>query len=280
MKFAGVVTLYHPQEDVVSNILSYLEELDVLYVLDNSEIPVDEVIKKIKDLSKVRYVAFGENKGISYALNYALEKCAGYSFLLTMDQDSRFPAGGMKQYREKISNKMNSADIAAYTIQYTTPKGIEPTALEELCVKSAITSGMVLNVEITRALGGFPEELFIDAVDFEFCYRVQQANYKIWLFPGIVLLHSIGEPELRRFWWGKEVIVGNHMPIRRYYITRNNIYLMKKNREALGTFIGECIKAPIKVLSFEKDKIKKLRAILWGLYDGLVGNMGKCRRNF
>lgn len=94
MKFAGVVTLYHPQEDVVPNILSYLYELDVLYVLDNSETPVTEVVNRIKNLPNVRYIAFGENRGISYALNYALKRCTDYPFLLTMDQDSRFPEGG------------------------------------------------------------------------------------------------------------------------------------------------------------------------------------------
>ena len=37
MKFAGVVTLYHPViEDIINNIQSYLDELDILYVLDKS----------------------------------------------------------------------------------------------------------------------------------------------------------------------------------------------------------------------------------------------------
>ena len=279
MKFAGVVTLYHPQEDVVSNILSYLDELDILYVLDNSETPVTEVVNRIKNLPNIRYIAFGENRGISYALNYALKRCTDYPFLLTMDQDSRFPEGAMRQYKDKISRK-NAPDIAAYTLQYTTPRGVEPKAAEDLSVKSTITSGMVLKVDIARALDGFAEELFIDAVDVEFCYRACQKHYKIWLFPGIVLFHTIGAPELRSFLWGKEVIVSNHMPIRRYYITRNNSYLMREHREALGTFIGECIKSPIKVMLFEKDKLNKLRAILLGFYDGLSGNMGKCKRKF
>lgn len=36
MKLAGVVTLYHPDDEVLGNIESYLSALEVLYVMDNT----------------------------------------------------------------------------------------------------------------------------------------------------------------------------------------------------------------------------------------------------
>lgn len=39
MKLAGVVTLYHPDDEVLGNIESYLSSLEVLYVMDNTETP-------------------------------------------------------------------------------------------------------------------------------------------------------------------------------------------------------------------------------------------------
>ncbi len=39
MKLAGVVTLYHPDDEVLGNIESYLSALEVLYVMDNTETP-------------------------------------------------------------------------------------------------------------------------------------------------------------------------------------------------------------------------------------------------
>ena len=37
MKIAGVVVLYHPEISVWDNISSYIEDIDKLYILDNSE---------------------------------------------------------------------------------------------------------------------------------------------------------------------------------------------------------------------------------------------------
>ena len=36
MKLAGVVVLYNPDQKVLDNISSYIDELDVLYLVDNS----------------------------------------------------------------------------------------------------------------------------------------------------------------------------------------------------------------------------------------------------
>lgn len=82
MKLAGVVILYHPDDSVIMNISTYIEELDVLYVLDNSEIPAEAIASKIKEFPNAHYVAFRDNMGISYALNYALKQCTELSFLI------------------------------------------------------------------------------------------------------------------------------------------------------------------------------------------------------
>lgn len=276
MKFAGVVTLYHPQEDVVSNILSYLDELDVLYVLDNSETPVDEVVNGIKNLPNVHYIAFGENRGISYALNYALKKCSDYDFLLTMDQDSRFQTGGLAEYKKKIS-AMDQVGVAAYTLQYTSLGKAFPQATESHSVRRAITSGMILNVKIAVSIGGFNEALFIDGVDHEFCYRTTRRRYKIWLIYGVLLLHSIGMPSCHRF-LGKKIFSDNHSAIRRYYMIRNNIFLWKRYKENKDILMNDGIKGTLKAVLLESGKRAKFRAALWGLWDGLFENMGKCKR--
>lgn len=38
MKLAGVVVLYNPDQKVLDNISSYIDELDVLYLVDNSSV--------------------------------------------------------------------------------------------------------------------------------------------------------------------------------------------------------------------------------------------------
>lgn len=276
MKLAGVVILYHPDDSVIMNISTYIEELDVLYVLDNSEIPAEAIASKIKEFPNAHYVAFRDNMGISYALNYALKQCTELSFLLTMDQDSRFLEGGLAEYKKKIA-AMNQIGVAAYTCQYTSLGNIFPKATESHPVLRTITSGMILNVKIAASLGGFNEALFIDGVDHEFCYRVTRSRYKIWLICGVLLFHSIGAPSYHRF-FGEKIISDNHPAIRRYYMMRNNIFLWKKYKENKDIFINDGIKGTIKAVLLEKDKCAKCRAALWGIWDGLFENMGKCKR--
>ena len=100
-----MITLYHTDNAVVANVLSYIDDVDALYIFDNSEKPCEEIISKLRAMgNKVDYISFGENRGLSYALNFAMEKArkAGYDFLLTMDQDSSFDSGDVKIYKEAI----------------------------------------------------------------------------------------------------------------------------------------------------------------------------------
>lgn len=87
MKLAGIITLYHPDKKVLSNIETFLNQLDILYVLDNTENPDISTKVMFSEIQKVKYKAFGDNMGIAYAMNYALKAAEGYDFLLIMDQD-------------------------------------------------------------------------------------------------------------------------------------------------------------------------------------------------
>ena len=115
MNIAGVVILYNPDENVINNIKSYLEELDCLYVFDNTETANEILVEKIKCLPRVRYISFCENKGISFALNTVLKTEKRYQFLLTMDQDSRFYTGMMAKYKELIEeNYKDNNSVPVY----------------------------------------------------------------------------------------------------------------------------------------------------------------------
>ena len=273
---AGVVVLYHPDESVLQNIQSYLSDLDKLYVIDNSENPEQGgLIEQIKALPHVQYKALGENLGISYALNYAAEQCQGLRYLLTMDQDSSFEPGDVARYKKKIGERMEQ-NIAVFAVREEgARKNIEP----DRYVKRVITSGSVIDLSIMRKIGDFDEELFIDSVDFEYCYRAASNGYKILRFGDIVLNHHLGELQVcKRF--GKERVLHVHNAIRRYYITRNNIYLLKKYpRRNFSKFKG-IFKSLWRIILYEDNKGDKLIAWGYGFLDGGCGNMGKCKRKF
>lgn len=82
--------------------------------------------------------------------------------------------------------------------------------------------------------------------------------------------HKIGNSEQHRFLF-KKCICTNHNPIRRYYITRNRLYVWKEYfyvdktwilRDIIS-FIGEMIK----IVLWENKKLLKFKMIKKGIYD-------------
>lgn len=274
MKLAGTVILYNPSYEVIDNILSYLDGVDILYVLDNSENKNLKITNKLKEMSKVYYVAFAENKGISFALNYAIELAQAYEFLLTMDQDSKFKQGEIYIYKTKIEElNIQKSEIAIYTINHMKEKIQVSNKFEY--VNDTITSGSIIDIGIAQKVGKFDLNLFIDQVDLEYCYRVRKQGYKIIMFYDLFLIHNLGDPvQYNIFKYSFQVT--NHNYLRRYYMMRNMLYVMKMYNDIRKSYIIDIFKMLIKILLFEDDKLKKLYYIGLGINDYIYNKFGKC----
>lgn len=99
MKLLALVTLYYPPAHITDNLLTYAEDVDGLFVWDNT--PGGSNYQFPESIShKIVRLRQGENTGIGKALNaaamFALDN--GYTYLLTMDQDSAFTASTFKDY--------------------------------------------------------------------------------------------------------------------------------------------------------------------------------------
>ena len=71
MKICGVVVLYNPDDDINNKIKSYINIIDKLFVVDNSNQDNSNILKKNK---KIEYIWNKGNVGIAKALNIAAEK--------------------------------------------------------------------------------------------------------------------------------------------------------------------------------------------------------------
>lgn len=136
-----------------------------------------------------------------------------------------------------------------------------------------------MNVHLAQKLGGFDEQLFIDEVDKEFCYRARRRGYAIYKLPWIHLHHEIGHPEHYKI-GSFRFQSSNHNAQRKYYITRNRIYVLKKYPDVRKEYLIWLIKMVVKTAIAEPERMSKLRAILYGIIDGITGNMGKCKIEF
>lgn len=113
MKLLALVTLYYPPAHITDNLLTYAEDVDGLFVWDNT--PGGSNYQFPESIShKIVRLRQGENTGIGKALNaaamFALDN--GYTYLLTMDQDSAFTASTFKDYIRIINNDKDSSHFA------------------------------------------------------------------------------------------------------------------------------------------------------------------------
>ncbi len=55
LKIAATTILYNPNMEVIDNIHSYLNDVDVIYAIDNSEKENPDFVKRLIEIGKVRH---------------------------------------------------------------------------------------------------------------------------------------------------------------------------------------------------------------------------------
>lgn len=261
---AGIVT-YNPDiELLIKNINAISDQVNKVIIVDNGSINWNNWSNRI--LSKnVEIIRNRNNDGIAKALNqictYAVEN--DYDYVLTLDQDSIAPLDLVEQLSVHMSK---DTAIVAPNIVYRNNENYADNitkGCEE--VEWVITSASLTNLSVWKELSGFDERLFIDGVDRDFCIRARRNNYKIIKNYNVCLNHELGDLKCKKK-FGRIVYVTNHSSIRKYYMARNSIYLdYKLGLKTSKYYLGKLV---LKTLLYESNKIKKLSAIMKGIYDG------------
>jgi rhamnosyltransferase len=281
MKISAVIVLYNPViEEIILNIRSYLL-VEKIYVIDNSEEKNSHIQKILKEEScKIEYIANKENLGIAKALNIACQQAIidGYEWILTMDQDSQFLnfTHFLSCAKKIIHQEKDIAIITPNHSHLTMPdtKGCDYIDKKEI----VITSGNLVNLQIYQEINGYEEEFFIDMVDYDFCLKILEKNYKILFLSNHYILHELGTIYKRKNLITQKVKEKiEHPPLRIYYNTRNTLYLITKHKSVpfLKTINILFIHEITKIVLYEDQKIKKIYAKLLALKDFIIGRKGK-----
>lgn len=283
MKLLTIIVLYHPDIDVLLNEIDSLKnDSSEILLFQNAKLTeheksrifdhLDEAYKK-----KIQIVGAGNNIGISGALNFAIEWAVNNSFthLLTMDQDSCFNPGGLALFKHRVNLLSELKNIGIYSANpVINKKAMYERCTEDICYEiDTITSGSIFSVALLQSFGGFDDSLFIDAVDYEFCYRIFSAEKKrAVILTDILLHHEFGYPAEIGF----GLVSENYSAFRTYYIIRNHIVIWKRYPKLFRPeYKVRLVRTHIiirflKIILGEKDKINKLKAITKGIIHGII----------
>jgi len=298
----AVVVTHNPCLAVADTYRSIAGQVSRIIIVDNgSDETTLDVLRtlEIREGVYTELVLNGSNLGIAAALNQGVKRAVvlGFPWVLTMDHDSvanpdmvknlvRCWAGHPERGLVKIVAARYFDMNVDIVPRFPTYKGLWPkfrsfTGQESFIeTMDIITSGNLVRTDVFRDVGYFNEDLFIDAVDIDYCMRLANAGYKVVVSGDAILNHRLGNATTGGI-LGRGIITLNHPPLRRYYIARNRVYtIIKFSRKfpSFGLFFArELLLDLLRVVLLEDRKRDKLSMMLRGVRDGVMGRMGKMR---
>ncbi len=278
---AAVVVLYNPESNMLDNILSYINNAEILFVVDNSDKKNETIISVLQENPKIIYQDNKGNQGIAHALNVGCNKAIdhGYDWILTMDQDSSATPYMIEQMVDCLKHFRSMDNISIVTPFHASSYHVESTSTKPYTeVLAPMTSGNLLNLVVYKQIGPFREELFIDYVDNDYCLRSKTRGYEIIQVNNAILEHKLGDLKQHRILW-KTFYSTNHSPIRRYYAFRNRIYMINTYKNDFPAYCkyerNRFFIDFIIVLLYEQKKLQKFKMMFLGIRDALRNKYGK-----
>lgn len=285
----AVVVTYNPDEEatLLPAHLSRLAAQCEVVVVDNGSRNSAWVASCAREAG-CRLVANASNVGIAGALNQGarLAMDNGFDWLATFDQDSEPPAGVIEGLLQFCASHPLGARIAVVSVahrdrvtgrDYHHATDIVVAGAGGRLLRSTITSGSMVRSEVLRTLGTFEERLFIDVVDHELCLRARKAGWLVLENPRFTMQHSIGSATVHNL-LGRRVVCTHHSAARLYYRVRNQLEISRRYLSfdplwaAKG--VAQLGNTAIAVVLFERDRSRKLRAMLRGALDFARGRFG------
>jgi len=277
----AVVVTYFPEAACAENLAPIAAQVGRLVIVDNgsSEVSLRPVEAEAGRLGAT-VIHLGANMGIARALNVGLEFAAreGFRWLATFDQDSRASPGMVAAMFTALAaypERERVVLIAPLHVDRRLGVRIGERRFEGSgegwrLVRSAMTSGNLVDVRIAQSIGGYDDSLFIDYVDHEFCLRARRHGYRVLEATSAKLGHSLGRLEMRRLGpW--HIKVTNYAPVRRYYMSRNRVLVWRKYWAREPTWVvWDWLRMLIELLSvvlYERDPRSKTRMIVRGVLD-------------
>lgn len=228
-KIAIVVVLYN---DIIRHLPESYNDSIWIFVDNTPE----------RDLSfsapGVKYIPLSQNRGIAYAQNVGIHEAIknNCSHIIFFDQDSyvsRSYINDIYNIYALVSSKLPNLFLLGPTvidkqsgIEYKSAFHKEIEVLSDIIEKrEIISSGSIISVEKIKQIGELDESMFIDYVDFEWCWRARAMGLISCTSSRVMLPHKVGRKTI--YLWKHQVLISS--PTRYFYQYRNYIYLCKRN---------------------------------------------------
>lgn len=225
-----LLVLFNPSEDDLASASAVAQQYRGA-IVDNSchrSFPENAV-------GKMAYIPLFDNTGIAHAQNVGLRYILSQNnieYVIFFDQDSRFPIYYPQAIvSEYINIKAVHADLALLgptIIDNSTQEKYKSVFHKPIksdngfvVQRDVISSGSVVSCEMLQTIGLMIDLLFIDYVDFEWCWRAKHKGFLCGCSSRVCISHSVGKS--RFTFMGYMVQIWS--PFRYFYQFRNYVWL-------------------------------------------------------
>lgn len=251
MKILAICVLFNPSEIIVDKWkrICNCNKNTFFYFVDNSE-----KSHVLLDSLNCNYMFCGENIGIAAAQNIGIDYAIKYDFshVLFFDQDSDIDESYICDIFfefERVKNFVpNLAMLGPLIIDKDCGKAYKNDDVVSengfsLC-SALISSGSITSVDLIKKVGLMEEKLFIDFVDFEWCWRAQQCGLACARTHKVLLSHKVGLASKKVL--GFPIIISK--PFRYFYQYRNMVWMLKRDYVPLAWKIKSVVRAFVQVV--------------------------------
>jgi rhamnosyltransferase len=296
-----VIVTYNPDEStLIANLTALLSQVQNIVIVDNDSIrDVAEITKHLDKarFSRINLIKLQHNNGLGKAFNTGISvaRDLNAAFVLLMDQDSIPESDMLSKLHDAYQYlKKQGISVGAVAPRY---RGSTSSQLSQFVRISRfglaritndddtnytradflISSGSLIAMQALDQAGGMDDELFIDHIDTEWCFRAQSKGFALYGVCDAIMQHSLGDKQIR-FWWGRWRNISFHQPFRYYYTFRNSILLWQRPYMPAAWKRAD----KLRILSllffftlFSPNRITNLRMMLKGMKDGSNRRTGK-----
>lgn len=282
MRIGCIIVLYNPNLSIFEKVLNSISnQVDLIFIADNSPIQIDE--KLIGNNRRILYKKMSGNIGIAAAQNIGIKYFTGLNFthVIFLDQDS-IPETNLisllvEDLNYLLEKKINVGAIGPRPINRENNKKYKAkidkgTKLTKNIteVNQLISSASLVSIMCYKEIGLLEEELFIDGVDHEWCWRAKKiGKLRFFISEKAHLSHKLGEGD--RFFIIRNVAIPT--PFRTYYQFRNYFILARRQYVPFYWKISNGIKYFIKFFYypiFLNNRKEYFVNISRGIKDGLL----------
>ncbi len=303
---AAIVVSYDPTPEVFRQLILSLERQCHTVVIDNgSSAECVQFLESMLDGHKyIDLLPSPANMGIAHAQNtaikHAFKKHPSVSKILLLDHDSipsdnmveslvqtfaslenkghRIGAIGPVLYDPRDNELLKLHKIRLFYVGKIKPEHIDQKQ-PVVEVDGLNSSGTLISADAYRATGAFDEDLFIDHVETDWCFRAKAAGYSLFATTAVRLTHLMGD-DVCYYWFFGRKRMPYRSPFRHYYIVRNSILLQKRSYVPAAWKISNLLKLFFTYLYFGcyfNDRKAQRQQINHGIRDGMKNITGKSR---